>query len=208
MESSFDAKAKEWDSDPQKVELARKFTDCLLKTIDWRSSFKVLEFGCGTALVSMNLVDRTDRIYLSDTSNGMLEVARAKIDRCGIKNVILCPGELNENANTLPPLDVVYSLMAFHHIRDIDRLVAVIARLLKPGGMLCIGDLEAEDGSFHQGDFDGHHGFDLIALEQTLEQAGLNVCQVTRFHQISKPDKEGEFKDYPLFFMGVRKMLA
>ena len=44
----FDERAREWDSDPEKVERARVTADAIRHTIPLHSDMSALEYGCGT----------------------------------------------------------------------------------------------------------------------------------------------------------------
>jgi len=65
------------------------------------------------------------------------------------------------------------TLMTLHHIPDTAKILASFYSLLQPGGVLCICDLDKEDGSFHSHEdaFDGHNGFDRKELGKELEKS-------------------------------------
>ena len=50
--------------------------------------------------------------------------------------------------------DLVYTLMTLHHIPDTAKILGSFQALLQPGGVLCIADLDKEDGSFHSHEAD------------------------------------------------------
>ena len=72
--TSFDERAKDWDSDPKKVERARVVAEAIRKAIPLEHSMKALEYGCGTGLLSFALQPDLGQITLADTSQGMLDV--------------------------------------------------------------------------------------------------------------------------------------
>ena len=76
--SHFDERAREWDSDPEKVERARVTADAIRHTIPLHPDMSALEYGCGTGLLSFALQSDLGQITLADTSKGMLEVCRMK----------------------------------------------------------------------------------------------------------------------------------
>ncbi len=77
--TNFDERARDWDSDPKKVERARVVADAIRKTIPLSQEMKALEYGCGTGLLSFALQPDLGEITLADTSQGMLDVLREKI---------------------------------------------------------------------------------------------------------------------------------
>ena len=159
---SFNAKAKDWDNDPGKVERAKVFAAEIVNYIQPDNTMKALEFGCGTGLLSFHLKDFFNSVTLVDTSENMLDVLQEKIDRENLthfKPVLI--DLLNDKLND-SDFDVIYTLMTMHHIIDPDKILTKFYSLLKSNGYLCIADLVKEDGSFHSGvaDFNGHNGFD------------------------------------------------
>jgi len=58
--TNFDERAKDWDSDPKKVERARVVADAIRSVIPLSKDMHALEYGCGTGLLSFALHFRTD----------------------------------------------------------------------------------------------------------------------------------------------------
>ncbi len=200
----FDEKAKEWDSHPVVNENSRIFTEEIRKNVSLSSDMNLLEFGCGTGLVSMNFYSSVRSVKMTDTSQGMLDVLEQKIKQNNINNMeLFCDDIFNLN---LPKqqFDLIYTLMALHHVPDITQLLDMFHQLLKPGGYLCIGDLEPEDGSFHGDEFSVHNGFDTSELKNALEGTAFEVTKAYRMHIMKKPDAEGNLREYPLFFMSAK----
>ncbi|MBW2100848.1 MAG: class I SAM-dependent methyltransferase, partial [Deltaproteobacteria bacterium] len=87
--NTFDERAFEWDKHPLIVELSGIFSDEIKKNIPLSSDMDLLEFGCGTGQVSMNLYPSARSFKLIDTSPGMLGVLRQKIKQNNISNMAL-----------------------------------------------------------------------------------------------------------------------
>jgi hypothetical protein len=68
--------------------------------------------------------------------------------------------------------------------------------------VLCICDLDKEDGSFHSHEdaFDGHNGFDRKELGKELEKAGFNKVRFTTCYTLMK-----DGRPYPLFLSVAEK---
>lgn len=202
---SFDERAKDWDSDPAKVERARVVAEAIRAAVPLRPDMTALEYGCGTGLLSFALQPEFDSITLADTSQGMLDVLSEKIKAAGVAN--MHPVRLDLSSG--PPPDsrygIIYSLMTLHHIPDTDKVLGRFQRILNAGGYLCIADLEKEDGSFHGADVtDVHKGFDRPALKRQLEAAGFSDITFSSVSDVRKP-VEGLEKAFPLFLMIARK---
>ena len=172
----FDERARTWDDDPTKVQRATDIAQTIARHVPLQQSMQGFEYGCGTGLVSFALAESLGDITLADSSSGMLAVLGEKIARYGQRSGgrSMQPRQLDLSTATLPPerFDIVYTAMTLHHIPDTEQVLQQFHDLLRPGGYLCIADLDAEDGSFHGLDVDVHHGFDRAVLGTQLTQAG------------------------------------
>jgi len=72
--------------------------------------------------------------------------------------------------------------------------------VLRSPGVLCVADLDTEDGSFHGEGFDGHHGFDRAALAAKARHAGFASVRFVTAHEMTK-DVAGAARTYPIFLM-------
>jgi ubiquinone/menaquinone biosynthesis C-methylase UbiE len=201
---NFDLRAKDWDSDPSKVERARLVADAIQENVHLTSGTTAMEFGCGTGLLSFTLQPWLGHITMADSSVGMLDVLRGKIALGGITNMI--PLQLDLASDPLPELhfDLIYSLMTLHHIPDTRKLLKDFYALLNHPGTLCISDLDSEDGSFHGAGFEGHHGFDRAGLTADLKMAGFGRIHFSTVFEMEK-EVDGKNRKYPLFLMVAEK---
>lgn len=202
----FDWQAKDWDNDPDKVQRAEVFAKEIKAFLKSNGKLKALEFGCGTGLLSFNLMNAFKSITLADSSAGMIDVLDEKIAKAQITNFKTVLGNLLENNIELERHDVIYTLMTLHHIPKLDKAFSKFNELLNQGGYLCIADLDKEDGSFHAGveNFDGHNGFDKNELIAQLANHGFSFQYHTICHEIITESEEGK-RAYPLFLMICRK---
>ncbi|MDG4552788.1 MAG: methyltransferase domain-containing protein [Candidatus Competibacter sp.] len=194
----FDAKAKEWDTDPVKRERATAVAAAMRNRLRLSPDLSALEYGCGTGLLSFALYRELGSITLTDSSTGMLAVLREKIEASGAHH--LRPVRLDLVIDPLPAerYDLIYTLMTLHHVSDVERILRDFHTLLRPEGVLCIADLDREDGSFHSAGFDGHPGFEREELRSTLARAGFREIRFETCYVMRKPQGE-EVREYPLF---------
>jgi ubiquinone/menaquinone biosynthesis C-methylase UbiE len=202
--NDFDARAATWDDDPLKVERAQAVADAIVRHVALTPSMRAMEYGCGTGLLSFMLRPRLGSITLADVSDGMLAVAAGKI--AAANDAAMRAVKLDLIADPLPPdrFDLVYSLMTLHHIPDTDAILRRFHAVLARSGCLCIADLDTEDGSFHGAGFDGHQGFDRVALAAKARQAGFATVDFSTAHEIDKT-VDGAPRRYPVFLMVARK---
>jgi ubiquinone/menaquinone biosynthesis C-methylase UbiE len=197
----FDERAKDWDSDPMKLERAQKVADLIRSTLPVKKNMTALEYGCGTGSLSFFLRDNFFSITLADTSEGMLDVLSEKIKTADVYN--MHPMKLDLLTDPIPAVrfNIIYSLMTLHHIQQVDTVLQKFNKLLISGGWLCIADLDSEDGSFHgDSETDIHKGFDRAILQKKAEDAGFRNVNFTTAYKIIK-NIDGIEKDFPVFLM-------
>jgi len=198
--SDFDARAATWDDDPTKVERARSIADAILREVPLAPSMAALEYGAGTGLLGFMLRDRIGELTLADISDGMLEVAQRKIAASGDSRVRAV--KLDLLTDTLPAerYDLVFSAMTLHHVPDTVGVLQRFHAVLRPHGVLCIADLDSEDGSFHGAGFDGHLGFDRSVLGAQARAAGFASVRFSTACEMRKA-VAGSMRTFPIFLM-------
>lgn len=77
MANEWDDYAKDWDANPQVVQYSKLAFNSLLKVVDIEG-LKILDYGCGTGLLSELLVSRAKKVVALDPSAEMTKVLRNK----------------------------------------------------------------------------------------------------------------------------------
>jgi len=203
MDDTFAEKAKMWDSNPQVMALAHRFSAELDKIVPDHSGLAILEFGCGTGLVGLRYAENAASLDMVDTSTAMLNVLRTK-EEAQASHVTVHEGALSSLVGrTVAPesIDWVISNMALHHVDDIPALLGELHRLIKPGGRVTIGELETEPGSFHAPDVVPHNGFDPRDLSRLFENGGFTLNETHTFLTMPREDKDGVTRTYSTFIL-------
>lgn len=107
-------------------------------------SSQALEFGCGTGTTALRLAPHAGRIFASDVSPRMIDIAREKARAQGVDNVRFEVGTVSD-APQGAPVDVVMAFNFFHLLADLPTTFAHIHDLLPRGGLFvsktpCIGE--------------------------------------------------------------------
>ncbi|MEI7663150.1 MAG: class I SAM-dependent methyltransferase [Bacteroidota bacterium] len=199
--NDFDQKARDWDKNKMHLERTVAVAAQLQKMVPSRPGMKAMEFGAGTGLLSFYMKERFSEITLIDSSVEMLQMAEKKMendDHLKFRTLFL---NLETERYTGEPFDIIYSQMVLHHIKDVKAILTTFRQLLAPGGILAIADLYLEDGSFHDGATNVHHGFDPGSLQKMLLEQGFQAFRIEPCFVMHKAISENETKDYPVFLM-------
>ncbi|MEW6551826.1 MAG: class I SAM-dependent methyltransferase [Arcobacteraceae bacterium] len=177
MTNKFDVLASTWDQKSTRVEIAQAFVKTVKEKIANIKEFDLLDYGCGTGLISFGFVEDVKSITGMDFSEGMLEVYNQKIEEYDLNNVKCEKHNINDNHLPQDSFDLIVTSMTLHHIKDTADFISKANLALKPNGYLAISDLDKEDGSFHDRGNEGveHFGFDKEQLSMILKQNGFEI---------------------------------
>lgn len=184
----FDERAATWD-EPERRERAHEVARRILATGQLAPTARVLDYGAGTGLLSEGLAPHVDALVLADPSAGMREVAQQKVATGVLPDAQVLDLDLTRDPVPDIEVDAIVTMMALHHIPELTPVLAAFAALLPAGGTLVIVDLEEEDGSFHDEDFDGHHGFERTQLTAALSEAGFDPPRFEHAFRVPKEDR-------------------
>lgn len=196
----FDQAAATWDLAERRVALAHAVAEAIAARVPLSKDQSVLDFGCGTGLVTLELGPMVGTMAGADTSPGMLATLAGKAEAQGLALQLLSLNT-DEVTDLGGPYDLIVSSMTLHHVPDVPALFHQFVQHLHPGGHVALADLDEEDGSFHEDGVGYHHkGFHRAKVQAWLEAAGfqdihLDTATVTR--------KGG--KDYPVFLAAACK---
>jgi len=197
---SFDQEALNWDNE-MRVNRAKAVAEKIKSTLDKPHYNKALEFGCGTGLISFNLLDLFDQMILHDISEGMLDVVKKKTKMYSVDKITCSSVDLLTDMNPeIRDVDVIYSSLVLHHIEDTKGVLHKLHETLNKGGELCFVDINEDNGRFHlkYPDYDGHNGFNHETLKMNLESVGFKNVQIETFYNGVK-EHNGDRIEYSMF---------
>lgn len=197
---NFAHRAADWDQ-PSKIKMTSVFINELKKNIRIEPGWKALELGAGTGLAGLQLLPELGSLVAEDTSAAMLEVLKGKLK--GNEPVTIVNGEIFEYQHR--DIDLLFSVMAFHHLPELKKAIEHIATIVKPGGYVVVGDLMPEDGSFHHFEPIPHKGFDPDDLQAAFVNAGFTIEKIYVYDTLSRERIPGKISDYEQFIMIARK---
>lgn len=197
----FDQAAGTWDEDPGRVALAKAVAAQILQRLGPMPDADVLDFGCGTGLLTLALQPHVRRVTGADSSAGMLGVLEQKVRSLGLESVRIHRLDDDHPLAAAGSFDLITSSMTLHHVRDLPALFGTFRSILRPGGRVALADLDREDGTFHKPEITDvyHLGFERGDVRAQLLEAGFDgVEDATAFVH----HRDG--REYPVFLMTGR----
>lgn len=205
IKTNFDEKAANWEK-PQQRNLANGVADAMIRELELSLDMDVMDYGCGSGLISMRLQPLVKSVVGVDSSKGMLAVFEEKIRKSGVQNVSSQWADLEDDGKVDGEFNLVVSSMAFHHVRKLPVLLKRLYDLLLPGGMIGVADLDKEDGTFHS-DNTGvvHFGFERETMKKLFEEAGFHDIKAVTATKVVKEIEGKGTCEFPIFLIIGKK---
>jgi len=199
MSDLFHQKAADWDGQTIPQQLSQTIGPAIIENIHLHPNMEVMDFGAGTGLLSTHIVPLVKSVAAVDISQSMLTQLTSKPEFKD-KVTAFCQDILKEPLNR--EFDLIISAMAMHHVEDTSLMLQRFAEHLKPGALIALADLDAEDGTFHPPQTEGvfHLGFEREVFQRQLETAGFEEIEFFTAHIVRKDHQE-----FPIFLIKGRK---
>ena len=159
-----------------------------------REGETVLDLGSGggiDVLLSARRVGPTGWAHGLDMTDEMLALARENASRAGVENVEFHKGYIEEIPLPDASVDVVISNCVINLSGDKPRVLAEVARVLRPGGRFAVSDVIAEEGmdADTRADMQAYTGCIAGALTErefrdALSAAGLADIEIQETHRV------------------------
>jgi ubiquinone/menaquinone biosynthesis C-methylase UbiE len=178
----------------------------MIQEITLTPDIDVMDFGCGTGLLTFSLQPLVRSITGVDSSQGMLDVFKTKIKEQNLNNVKAEFIDLDNGDVLTGSYNLIVSSMTLHHIKNIAPLLEQFYSILLPSGQLAIADLDLDDGQFHsnnEGVF--HSGFDRKELHRIFIDMGFRDVRHRTAAQVEKAVGDGLTRLFTLFLITGRK---
>jgi ArsR family transcriptional regulator len=167
----FDEKASEWDQMRGEVSDELAVHKALAPLLP--RGLRVGDLGTGTGALLPHLARHAAEVIGIDSSQAMLDAARARLLEAGVDGVRLLRAELEGLPLCGESLDVALCHMVLHYASEPEAVVAEMARVVRRGGLVVVADLarheheELRETLAHQ-----RLGFERDELHAWLEKAG------------------------------------
>lgn len=135
---------KEYDVEHQKFRNFEEEAKDIVQNLEITPDDIVLDFGCGTGEISLNMAKYCKKVVCVDISREMLDILEKKAQKQSIINIEThCAGFLTYEDYKINSIDKIYSIFSLHHLPDFWKSIALLnmAKILNPNGKLYIFDV-------------------------------------------------------------------
>lgn len=167
----------------ERILTAKVASDAIREYLVDANNKNAIDFGCGTGLVGIRLLNDFKSILFLDTSQSMINKIKQKISDLKIRNVDTLCFDFEREAKTDLQTDYIFMVQVLLHIKDVKLVLSRLYDVLNNGGHLLIVDFDKNN------EIDSemvHNGFDQLKLTDVLTKIGYRNIQSKTFYSGSK----------------------
>ncbi|BDA80910.1 ArsR family transcriptional regulator [Leptospira kobayashii] len=169
----FDRVAAEWESIQEESLNPKLYRSWIIENLP-TNSHQIVDLGCGPGGLIPYLLPKSKMVLGIDSSPKMIELAHTAYGNN--PSVKLAQAQLESLPISDETCEAVVGSMVLHHISHPPTVLEEIHRVLKPGGVFCLVDLEKHNQEFMRDNFaDLWLGFDKDVLESWLINANFEI---------------------------------
>jgi ubiquinone/menaquinone biosynthesis C-methylase UbiE/DNA-binding transcriptional ArsR family regulator len=185
----FRAHAGEWDRIRELHVADAAVEEAIVAALADRPFRSLLDLGTGTGRILELFAPHIERGLGIDLSPAMLSVARARLDRAGLRHCAVRHADIFDLPAPKDSFDVVVIHQVLHFLDDGGRAIAEAARVLRPGGRMLVVDFAPHELEFLR-EKHAHRrlGFAPETVTQWMSAAGLSPV-LQRTLQPDQPEK-------------------
>lgn len=168
---------------PERIQIAKISSDAIREYLDNTENKNAIDFGCGTGLVGINLLNNFSSILFLDTSENMINQIKQKISDLNIQNAdTVCFDLEKENLSDLHA-DYIFMTQVLLHISDVELVLSRLYDVLNEGGHLLIVDFNKNEKISSE---IVHNGFEQTELTNIMTKIGYKNALSKTFYTGSK----------------------
>ncbi|CAN5478140.1 metalloregulator ArsR/SmtB family transcription factor [soil metagenome] len=137
----------------------------------------VADVGTGTGSTLELFGPRAAKLIAIDSSEAMLDAARAKAKAAGLNNVEFRLADVQDKSPlSAGEADVITIVQVLHHLESPGETVKMLAAGLKPGGLMIVNDFLQHEEGWLRSDFEHRWmGFEKQKVARWISAAGLKL---------------------------------
>lgn len=178
----FEMIADSYDTS-ERIHIAKVASDAIREGLVDAKDKNAIDFGCGTGLVGMNLLNDFNSMLFMDTSPKMIYQIQQKIADLNIQHADTLCFDLEKEDLSGIHADYIFMAQVLLHIHDIEPVLSRLYDVLNPGGHLIIIDFNKNEEIASD---IVHNGFDQDKLADLMASIGYREIQSKTFYTGSK----------------------
>jgi ubiquinone/menaquinone biosynthesis C-methylase UbiE len=167
----------------ERVQIAKVSSDAIREYLVDAKSKDAIDFGCGTGLVGMDLLNEFKSILFLDTSQNMINQVKQKISDANIHNASTLCFDFETATLSSIRADYIFMAQVLLHIKNIESVLSRLYDILNFEGHLIIVDFNKNDDIVSDM---VHNGFDQKKLSDIMLKIGYKDIQTKTFYSGSK----------------------
>ena len=178
MSDSWDDYAEEWDTDADTMSYSEKAFESLIKEINIEGK-TILDFGCGTGLLTEKLSPLASSIVAIDTSSKMISTLQSKkLPNVTSLSEPLTTELIKNNSAFINKFNIVVASSVFSFLPNYDSILNLLKSLLVTDGLLIQWDWQSPDSK-------PEYGLSETTIKQSLNNAGFKQVAITKPFSLS-----------------------
>lgn len=178
----FEMMANKYDT-PERIQIAKVSSDAIREYLVDAKSKHAVDFGCGTGLVGMNLLNEFHSMLFLDTSPNMINQVKQKISDFNIQNADTLCFDLEKEGLSDIRADYIFMVQVLLHIHDVESVLSRLFDVLNEGGHLLIVDFDKNEKIASNL---VHNGFNQAKLSDIMTNIGYRNIRSKTFYHGSK----------------------
>ncbi len=178
----FEIIADSYDT-PERIQIAKVSSNAIGEYVVDAKRKKAIDFGCGTGLVGMNLLNNFHSVLFLDTSQNMIRQIKQKILKSNIQNAATLCFDFEKDSLSDLHADYIFMAQVLLHIKDFDLVLSRLYETLEKNGHLIIVDFDKNERI--PSDM-VHNGFDQAELTDVMTKIGYRDIQSKTIYTGSK----------------------
>ncbi|MDD2217205.1 MAG: class I SAM-dependent methyltransferase [Eubacteriales bacterium] len=167
----------------ERIQIAKVVSDAIREYLVDANNKNAVDFGCGTGLVGMNLLNDFKSMLFLDTSQNMINQIKQKISDSNIQNADTLCFDFEKDSLSDLRADYIFMAQALLHIKDVELVLSRLYDVLNVGGNLLIVDFNKNEEI--ESDM-VHNGFDQVELTDIMAKIGFRDIQSKTFYSGNK----------------------
>lgn len=194
----FDSIANQYDTD-ERVRIANIISEAIRAQILNCKDKAMIDFGCGTGLIGIDLLDEFHEVLFVDAASNMIDQVKLKIERNQIQNAKALFVDLSKEIPADLRADYIVVSQVLLHIKNTEEILSTLFNMLNSEGHLIIIDFD-KNGEVTSDLV--HNGFNQKELIDTVKSIGFQHAESRSFYHGEKIFMN---KDASLFILDAIK---